>query len=110
ETIRRIFARLVTTGDYVPCRRPDLAQSKPTPPARIVSSRTYSPIVRSPAETADRTASAGSTTGASTASALDVAVGAVRRDQDRYRGRCPLPRPDLAARRRQARGRQPEPV
>src|SRR5882724_6935812 len=31
-------------------------------------------------------------------------------DQDRYRGRCPLPRANLAARGREAGGRQPEPV
>src|SRR5580704_16485499 len=70
----------------------------------------YSAIVRSLAETADRSASAGSATGASTASALDAALEGVRRNQDPHRGRCPLPRARLAARRRQAGGRQPEPV
>lgn len=53
------------------------------------SSCMYSAIVRSLAETADRSASAGSTIGASTGSALDVAVEGVRRDQDPYPGPVP---------------------
>ena len=52
------------------------------------SSRRCSPMARSLAEAADRSASAGAAADAPAALALDAAVEGVRRDQDRYRGRC----------------------